>query len=121
MATVKQQLQESKESCEMLLEEYLRAGSTVYALRRGGSSSGMTHYYTLLVAGLNNQGEPDLFNITYHAAKALGWKLMDRDGSRVIKVEGGGMDMGFHLVYSLSSVLFAGQDRAGYILNHRSL
>jgi len=31
------------------------------------------------------------------------------------------MDMGFHLVYSLSSVLFAGEHRAGYKLSHRWL
>jgi hypothetical protein len=29
--------------------------------------------------------------------------------------------MGFHLVYSLSSVLYAEQDRAGYVLSHRWL
>jgi hypothetical protein len=32
------------------------------------------------------------------------------------KAHGCGMDMGFHLVYNLSSVLFAGQERAGYAL-----
>jgi len=31
------------------------------------------------------------------------------------------MDLGFNVVYNLSSVLYAGQDRAGYVLKHRWL
>jgi hypothetical protein len=45
----------------------------------------------------------------------LDWKRPDnRDG---IKVNGGGMDMGFHLVYTLASVLHGD----GYALNSRWL
>jgi hypothetical protein len=108
-------------SKERLLEEYLKDTNTVYTVRRGASSSGLTQYISLMVPGLDHAGKPDLFNITWHASNVLGDKLHDRDGHRVIKVQGGGMDLGFHLVYSLSSVLYAGQDRAGYVLNHRWL
>jgi len=55
-------------------------------------------------------------DITYYAAAAMGDRLIERNGSRAIRVNGSGMDMGFHLVYNLSSVLFHGEDRAGYIL-----
>jgi hypothetical protein len=108
-------------SKERLLEDYLKDTNTVYTVRRGVSSSGLTQYVSLMVPGLNQEGKPELYNITWHASKVLGEKLHDRDGHRVIKVQGGGMDLGFHLVYSLSSVLYAGQDRAGYVLSHRWL
>ena len=74
---------------EQLLTHYLAAGSRVYTILRHRSSSGMSRDISLVVA--------------------------DSDG-RVNDINGAGMDMGFHLVYNLSSVLFHGEDRAGYIL-----
>jgi hypothetical protein len=106
-------------STQRLLDEYLTDTRTVYTVLRSASASGMTRHISLLVAGIDNAGKPALFDITYHASKVLGDKLSERNGHRTIKVNGCGMDMGFHLVYNLSSVLFAGQDRAGYILSHR--
>jgi hypothetical protein len=124
MSTIKAQLQgvkDSELSKERLLEEYLMDTNTVYTILRGVSSSGMTRHISLVVAGIDNTGKPALYDITYHASKVLGDKLTEKNGYRVIKVNGAGMDMGFHLVYSLSSVLYAGQDRAGYVLSHRWL
>jgi hypothetical protein len=108
-------------STQRLLEEYLTDTRTVYTILRSVSASGMTRHISLVVAGLDNTGAPALYDITYHAAKVLGEKLQDHKGHRTIRVNGCGMDMGFHLVYELSSVLFAGQDRAGYVLSHRWL
>jgi hypothetical protein len=99
---------------ERLLTHYVREGSIVYTVLRSVSSSGMTRAISLLVA--NGDKVED---ITYYAAHALGSKLVERNGSRAISVHGCGMDMVFHLVYNLSSVLFHGQDRAGYVLNQR--
>ena len=106
-------------SKERLLEEYLTDTRTVYTILRSTSASGMTRHISLVVAGIDNAGKPALFDITYHVSKVLGDKLSERNGHRTIKVNGCGMDMGFHLVYSLSSVLFAGRDRAGYELSQR--
>jgi hypothetical protein len=106
-------------SKESLLEEYLTDTRTVYTILRSVSASGMTRHISLVVAGIDNAGKPALFDITYHASKVLGDKLSDKNGHRTIKVNGCGMDMGFHLVYNLSTVLFAGQDRAGDVLSHR--
>jgi hypothetical protein len=106
-------------STQRLLEEYLTDTRTVYTILRSVSASGMTRHISLVVAGLDNTGAPALFDITYHASKVLGDKLNERNGHRTIRVNGCGMDMGFHLVYNLSSVLFADQDRAGYVLSHR--
>ena len=85
----------------------------VYTLGRHVSTSGMSRDISLYVVRNN-----ELFNITYYASVALGWKLVERNGSRAIRVTGAGMDMGFHTVYTLSSVLYRGtvEDDAGYKL-----
>ena len=125
MSSIESQIKgvtDSQLSKERLLEEYLVGDNlTVYTILRGSSSSGLTHYISLVCVALDNTGKPAIYDITWHASKVLGDKYTDRDGHRSIKVQGGGMDMGFHLVYSLSSVLYAGQERAGYVLSHRWL
>jgi hypothetical protein len=124
MTTIEAQLKgvtDKELSKERLLEDYLKDTKTVYAVLRGASSSGLTQYVSLMVPGLDQEGKPDLYNITWHASNVLGDKLHDRDGHRVLKLQGGGMDLGFNVIYNLSSVLYAGQDRAGYVLKHRWL
>ena len=101
---------------EQLLTHYVSAGDTVYSILRKVSSSGMTRHYSLVVA---RNGKID--DITYYAAKAIGWTLVESTGHRAIKVQGCGMDMSFHLVSTLSAVLFKGQDRADYILREDKL
>ena len=61
------------------------------------------------------------WNITYYTGLILGRKVKLTDGYNTINNIGGGMDLGFDLVYSLSCELYAGKDRAGYVLNHRCL
>ena len=96
---------------EKLLEHYVTPGATVYTILRHVSASGMSRDISLVMANGN-----EITDITYYAAAALGENLKESAGHKAIRVSGGGMDMGFHLVYSLSSVLFNGQDRAGYVL-----
>jgi len=64
-----------------------------------------------------------LFNITYSAALALEWPLSEKSGNRAIRVSGAGMDIGFHTVYTLSSVLYRGavEGDAGYYLKQEWL
>jgi len=97
---------------EQLLTHYVSEGSRVYTILRHVSSSGMSRDISLVIA----DSEGRISDITYYAADALGSRLIERNGNRAIRMNGAGMDMGFHLVYNLSSVLFHGQDRAGYIL-----
>ena len=99
---------------ERLLKGYFKETRTVYTILRSVSSSGMTRHISLVVAGLDSEGKADLYDITFLAAQAMGEKLQERNGHRTIKVNGCGMDMGFHLVYNLSSVLYHGEERAGY-------
>lgn len=96
---------------ERLLTHYLKPGTKVYTILRHVSSSGMSRNISLVIAN----GD-EVIDITYYASHALGDKLIESKGHRAIRQNGCGMDMGFNLVYNLSSVLFAGQERAGYVL-----
>ena len=96
---------------EKLLTHYLAAGDRVYTILRHVSASGTSRDISVLVAHGN-----EITDITYYAAAALGDKLIESHGWRAIRQRGGGMDMGFNLVYNLSTVLFHGQARAGYVL-----
>lgn len=102
---------------EKLLEHYVKPGTIVYTVLRSVSSSGMTRHISLVMA----DSDGTICDITYYAACALNESLHEKNGQRSIRVNGCGMDMGFHLVYNLSSVLFKGDERAGYVLNHRWL
>ena len=92
-----------------------RDGSPViYTFLRHVSKSGMSRDITLKIV----DGDGTLRDITYTAALAIGEKPRDNYGRRVIRVHGCGMDMGFHLVYSVSHALYDGQERAGYVISH---
>jgi len=106
-----QALMDRNYAIERLLTHYVKPGTKVYTIMRHVSSSNMSRNISLVIAN----GE-EVIDITYYAAHALGDKLIESKGHRAIRVNGCGMDMGFHLVYNLSSVLFTGQDRAGYVL-----
>lgn len=104
---------------KQLLEYYLNEGDTVYTVLRSVSSSGMSRTISLKVA---RNGK--ILDLTYFASVVLGWPLVEKNGSRALRVGGCGMDMGFHTVYSLAAALFRdkyeGQPDAvdaGYSLN----
>lgn len=84
------------------LREWLKPGDTVHTVLRHVSRSGMQREISLLHTSCEN-GEPVTRDLTYNASRALGERIGKRDG---IVMGGCGMDMGFALVYSLSSELF---------------
>ena len=86
---------------KQLLDYYLTEGATVYTVLRSVSSSGMSRTMSLKVA---KGGQ--ILDLTYYASVVLGYKLVETNGSRALRVGGCGMDMGFHVVYSLARVLF---------------
>lgn len=99
---------------EQLLTHYLTEGATVYTVLRSVSSSGMSRTMSLKVARDGN-----ITDITYYAATVLDYPLTVVNGSRALRVGGCGMDMGFHIVYSLSRSLFRtrmADGDAGYLL-----
>jgi len=99
-----------KDSAAESLREILKPGDTVYTVLRSKSRSGMNRridLYAITPEGANSQ--PRLRYLSGHAAVLLDIKRSD-DG---LKVDGCGMDMGFSLVYNLSSVLFPRIDQDG--------
>lgn len=105
--------QERIEQAVTNLREMLKQGQTVYTYLASVSRSGMSREIGVLIPSTNSSGEPTVRNISGWVADALDWKWTDRGA---VKVGGAGMDMGFHLVYVLSSKLFDGD---GYALHHR--
>ena len=85
------------------LREWIKPGDTVYTILRHRSSSGMSR--EIGVALISNDKERGVVDLhpNYAVARVLGARMGKRDG---VIMGGCGMDMGFHLVYSLASVLF---------------
>ena len=85
----------------------------VYTIVTHVSRSGMSRRMRLFTVYAGN-----IWEITGRVARALGWRTHARTGELI--VDGCGMDMGFHTVYSLSHALYvyAGPDSgdAGYRL-----
>lgn len=77
------------------LREMFPPGSTATTILRHVSSSGMTRWISVV----HNDRD-----VSWLAARALGKKTDGRHGG--IKVGGCGMDMGFSLIYNLSSTLY---------------
>jgi hypothetical protein len=81
------------------LREWLKPGDTVHTVLRHVSRSGMSREIDVVKI----EGPDDVRWLSGVVSRADGWRLGKRDG---IVVGGCGMDMGFHLVYSLSYALF---------------
>jgi len=86
----------------------------IHTITRHVSASGMSRDISLIYVKGGS-----LHNITYSAALALEWPLSEKSGNRAVRVSGCGMDMGFHLVYTLSRVLYRDtvEGDAGYALS----
>jgi len=114
-------IRKRKEYAIKQLREILKPGDTAYTVMRHVSASGTSRridVYTI------KDNQPRF--LTGYTAHAIGWKWGDKAG---IVVGGCGMDMGFHLVYTLSRTLFPdgfddGRDPkrdGGYALRHEWL
>jgi hypothetical protein len=86
---------------------WLTPGMTVYTILDSVSRSGMCRHIRLLTL----EGDGPRY-LSYHAARVLGYAINGH--SDAIRITGCGMDMGFAIVYELSSAL-------GYALNQRWL
>ena len=87
---------------ERLLTYYINEGDTIYTVLRSVAPSGMSRTMSLKVA--TDKGV--IQDLTYYASIVLDYPLVEVNGSRAIRVGGAGMDLGFHVVYSLALVLF---------------
>lgn len=108
-AQAKQQAQESQDFLRLVFSKQERP--TVWTSLKHVSSSGMSRDMKALTVI-----EGEIVDITWHVAHASGVaRLAERNGQRVVRIHGCGMDMGFHLVHSLSYGLYEGD---GYQLRH---
>jgi uncharacterized protein YhbP (UPF0306 family) len=96
-----QKQQEREEGCKYILS--LLEGQEkpiAYTVIRGVSSSGMSRQISVKVIK-----EDKLYDISFSVAKVLDYPIVQK-AYNAVKVNGCGMDMGFHIVSSLSSVLY---------------
>ena len=91
-----------------MLKRHFPKGSTVWLVIRQVSRSGMYRHISC-----HSIQDNEVRWLSFHVAKVLKWTYKDKTNS--VGVGGCGMDMGFHLVYTLSSILY----KDGYKLNHR--
>lgn len=109
------QVKERQEAIKRLLRT-VEPGDSVYTLVRHVSKSGMQREISLVAIdrstivlpidsrdGIAKLGRESISTIDYWAARALGYRIGKHGG---IVVGGCGMDMGFHLVYSLGRTLW---------------
>lgn len=89
------------------LRDILAEHSTIWPVLRKVSSSGMMRHLSFLTV---YKGE--IRDISWDIANVLDYAVTD---DNALKVSGAGMDMGFHVVYSLARVLFDD----GYALESR--
>lgn len=106
------------------LRSILKSGDIVYTVLTHVSQSGMSRRIKLFIPSTrtwDGEEKPVIQNITWQVCKALDYKQSNSDDALV--VGGCGMDMGFHLVYSLGRVLFPKTDNedSGYKLRHEWL
>lgn len=96
-----------REEAKTHLRKLLKPGSTVYCILNHVSSSGMSRSISLAIGG--KKGE--IVKLDYWVAKARGEHIDPKHGG--LRVSGCGMDMGFHLVYGLASILYPKGSRKG--------
>ena len=89
------------------LKKSINKGDTLFTIVTHVSKSGMSR--NIKVLDIKNES-PSYWN--YYISKILGYTLKN-DGT--LKVQGCGMDMGFHVVYQLSDALF----NDGYAIKQR--
>ena len=122
MSTLEQTRTKQQEACDYLRELFADDSKPeIRTVLRHVTASGMSRDISLFYVK-NNQ----IVNITYYAGLALGWRLVERNGSRAVRVGGAGMDMGFHLVYPLARTIYKSTENnhgadVGYWLEQRWL
>jgi hypothetical protein len=101
--TKKALAERDRDECREVLRKLLPPGSTVYTVLKHVSSSGMLRHISLCIAVLDERtGKPVIEDISWRVAQLLNYRRADNGG---LKVSGAGMDMGYHLVNTLSYAL----------------
>lgn len=128
--TKKQQQQADRDEAIAKLREWAPPGTTVYTVLDHVSSSGMSRAIRVVIPYTLEDGTIDHVHPNWAVGEVLGlrhWKRHGREQDALV-VSGCGMDMGFHLVNSLSYALYGsgyaclghGKCPSNYHVNHRS-
>ena len=107
---MKAQIKQNKLELESKLKKFIQPNDTVYTILKNVSQSGMYRHIQVIVIKDNKP-----INLSYWIADYLEWSYKYKTYS--IGVGCCCMDMGFHLVYTLSRSLFDD----GYALRHEWL
>jgi hypothetical protein len=75
----------------------IEKGERIGGIIRGVSASGLTHYVSLAYPS----GKGDLRHLTWSIGILTGHKVVNYNGYNAIKMQGGGYDKVFQLVYEL--------------------
>jgi len=100
----KQEREQEQESAKDFLRKVFASQErpTAWTILKNVSASGMSRDMKVCT-----QYEERVVDITWYVSKASSvGQLKERNGQRVVRVGGCGMDMGFHLIYSLSIALY---------------
>lgn len=92
------------------LRDILKPGDTLKTVCFDVSRNGMSRSVRCIAS---QDGEP--LDVSHMVAAFLGLKC---DKSGAVRVDGGGMDMGFWLTYTLSAKLYGYENRGGYAIRH---
>lgn len=87
------------------LRGVIKAGDTVYTSLSHVSRSGMLRHIGVYIPYVDDSGKQSIRRISWEVANILDYKTVPHGTD--LKVGGCGMDMGYHVVYSLSRALFA--------------
>ncbi len=93
------------------LRAILKKGDTLHTILRHVSRSGMTRHISVIFTK-NNQ----IISLDHLVSKALDRRRVPFNKGEGVIVSGCGMDMGFEVVYALSSAVFGYKNRGGYAL-----
>jgi hypothetical protein len=100
----KQEREQEQESAKEFLRKVFASQerATAWTILKSVSASGMSRDMKVIT-----QYEGRVIDITWYVSNASSvGQLRERNGQRVVRVGGCGMDMGFHLIYSLSIALY---------------
>lgn len=102
----KEEIEEQKEKLKTIIE---KSGFKVYTILRHVSNSGMYREISPIVFV-----DGRVLHLSYATAIVTGYKYTEKKGHSSIGISGCGMDMGFDLVYNLSSALYGHEERGAY-------
>lgn len=92
--------EEERQEAIQKLRNWINKDTGIVIVIKSISKSGMSRKMEIYTRDLD-------LHLSYHVSKALDWRMK---GDSVL-VSGCGMDMAFHLAYSLSHVLYSEEER----------